>query len=261
MHAFLFRPKWIAFHVLVIAAVLGMLSASKWQWTKYNARRDFVAMVEARQDRRRTPPQPLTELLDGRSPADAEYRVATASGSYLTSGQLIEINRTQDDVNGVDVLTPFQVDGGPIVIVNRGFVADGQDVAPPPSGTLVVGGTVRRSELRRTGELTDNEAGAAQEVRRVDIALIARRLDLTVAPVYLDLLATDPASPQPPVPVPAPDVSGGPPHLSYTIQWLIFASSAAVGWVFAVRRSVRTRRRMLALGPDEDGAARGQPSA
>jgi cytochrome oxidase assembly protein ShyY1 len=60
--------------------------------------------------------------------------------------------------------------------------------------------------------------------------------------VYLDLVASDPPSPTPPEPVPPPDLSGGPPHLSYTFQWLIFSLCAAAGWVFAVRRSVRTRR-------------------
>ncbi|KGA10281.1 MAG: hypothetical protein GM46_5615, partial [actinobacterium acAcidi] len=32
-------------------------------------------------------------------------------------------------------------------------------------------------------------------------------------------------------------------HLSYAIQWLIFATAVIVGWVLAVRKSVANRAR------------------
>lgn len=253
MYSFLLRPKWIVFHLVVLAGIAGMLSAAQWQWTKYNARNDFVARIETIQDRNKTPPVPLSELLTGSSDAQPtsaqplsaiEYRIATASGAFLDTGQLLQINRTQEGVSGVNVLNPFQIDGGPIVIVNRGFLADGVGSAPsPPAGPLVIGGTVRTSQLRRTGELTDNVAGDQAEIRRIDLSLIAARLNLEIAPVYLDFIASDPPMAQPPIPVPPPDLSGGPPYLPYTIQWLIFSASVAVGWILAVRHSLRTRRR------------------
>ena len=49
-----------------------------------------------------------------------------------------------------------------------------------------------------------------------------------------------PAEPSPVQPVAFPELSEGP-HLSYTIQWAIFSISVAVGWVFAVRKSIRSR--------------------
>lgn len=251
MYSFLLRPKWILFHLLVVAAIIGMLSASHWQWSKYQARGDFVERVEVRQDRDRTPPVPLATLLD-QPVAEIEYRVATATGSYLPAGQLIQILRTQDGVNGVNVLTPFQIDGGPIVLVNRGFVPDNvanpedNGVAAPPVGTITIGGSIRESQERRRGELTDNSSGAEVEVRRIDLPTIEARIGLDLAPVYLDFLASDPAAAEPPIPVPPPDLSGSPPYLSYTIQWLVFSIAAAVGWTLAVRRSLRTHRKRLA---------------
>ena len=240
MYRFLFRPKWIVFHVAVFAAAIGMLGLARWQWNKHLDRDAFVAKVHQRED---AEPTELVPLLSTKSPAEIEYYRVTATGTYLTTGQLTEINRTQDGVNGVNVLTPFQIDGGPIVIVNRGFVADGIDPPPPPVGTLLVGGTARTSEVRRTGELTDNSDGATTQVRRIDLPLISKNLGLTLAPVYIDFIASKPASDSPPIPVPAPDLSGGPPHVSYTVQWCIFSICAIVGWVFAIRRSLRNRRR------------------
>ena len=270
MYRFLFRPKWIVFHVAVFAAAIGMLGLARWQWNKHLDRDAFVAKVH---DRAEAEPAELVPLLQSKSATEIEYYRVTATGSYLTTGQLTEINRTQDGVNGANVLTPFQIDGGPIVIINRGFVADGLDVPAPPVGTLLVGGTARTSEVRKTGELTDNSDGATTQVRRIDLPLISKLVGLDVAPVYIDFIASKPASGSPPIPVPKPDLSGGPPHVSYTVQWCIFSICAIVGWVFAIRRSLRSRRR----GGAKDGDApdpppividevvsvdgRGQPSA
>jgi len=249
MYRFLFRPKWILFHVAVFAAAIGMLGLARWQWNKHLDRDAFAAKVHARED---AEPIELAPLLTTKSPADIEYYRVTATGSYLTTGQLTEINRTQDSVNGVNVLTPFQIDDGQIVIVNRGFVADGVDVPPPPTGTLLIGGTARSTEVRKTGELTDNSDGATTQVRRIDLAVISKLIGRDVAPIYIDFIASKPASDSPPIPVPAPDLSGGPPHVSYTVQWCIFAVCAVVGWAFAIRRSLRNRRREAAKANDED---------
>ena len=256
MYRFLLRPKWIAFHVLVVAGIVSMLLLANWQWTKYIARNDFVDLVNERQ--RTDDAQPLAALLSSKDPTDIEFRIVTASGQFLTE-QLIEINRTQGEDVGVNVLTPFQIDGGPLVLVNRGFVPDGADVPDPPTGSIVVGGTARLTEVRKTGELTDNASGADDEVRRVDLPVIEDRLGVDLAPVFIELRATDPATPEPPVPVPEPDLSGGPPHLSYTIQWLIFSLAVAAGWVLAVRRSKRTRDRAAALADRETVSASPEP--
>jgi len=239
MYRFLFRPKWILFHVAVIAAVVGMLSLARWQWNKHLDRDAFAAKVHARQD---AEPTELAPLMASKSAADIEYFRVTATGEYLRTGQLTEINVTQGSVNGVNVITPFQVDGGPVVIVNRGFVPDGTSVPPPPDGTFLIGGTARTSEHRHTGEISDSTDSANTQVRRVDLVVIAKILGRTVSPVYIDLIGSKPTAPSPPTPVPAPNLSGGPPHVSYTVQWIIFSIAAIVGWVLAVRRSVRTRR-------------------
>ncbi len=238
MYRFLLRPRWIVFHIAIIAAVVGMLALANWQWTRLQQRNDFIAKVHHREE---TEPQALAPLLATNAPADIEYLKVTATGSYLTTGQMIQINQVQAGVNGSDVLTPFQIDGGPLIIVNRGFIEDNTAAAPPPTGTLLIGGTARTTQPHTTGELTDNNSGDKVHIRRVDLGEISKRLGVTVAPIYLDFIAAKPTTTEPPIPPPAPDLSGGPPHLSYTIQWLIFSLCAIAGWVFAVRRSARTR--------------------
>ncbi|MCU1398639.1 MAG: hypothetical protein JWN62_1748 [Acidimicrobiales bacterium] len=241
MYRFLLRPKWILFHIVVLASSVGMLGLARWQWNRHIERDAFVAKVEQREQ---AEPVELTLVLGTKPVSDIEYSRVTASGHYLADQQFVEILQTVNGFNGENVLTPLQIDGGPILIVNRGFIADGQPVPAPPSGTLIVGGLARTSQIRQTGQLTDNSDGAKlDEVRRVDLDLISERLGSAVAPVYIDLIKTVPPSPTPPDPTGLPDLSGGPPHVSYTIQWCIFSVCAVVGWVLAVRRSRRTRQR------------------
>ncbi len=245
MYRFLLRPKWLLFHVVILASVVGMVLLARWQWNKHIARDDFVTMVEMREQ---AEPKSLATLLaSGTAADDIEWYRVTAIGSYLDKGELLQINRTQNGVNGVNVLTPFQIANGPIIIVNRGFVPTGVIVTAAPNATLEIGGTARTSQIRNTGELTDDPSATNTEVRRVDLVFIAQHINTKVAPVYLDFIASKPASASPPVPVPPPNLSSGPPHVSYTVQWLFFSLCAIAGWVFAVRRSAMTRRQAAAL--------------
>jgi len=164
----------------------------------------------------------------------------TAQGVWLPE-QVTVFNRSQNGLAGDNVLTALEQDNGTTVLVNRGFVPVGIDEPPPPSGEVEILGTVRETQARRRGELTD-EGLALTEVRRVDVEQLSPQFPGTVAPVYLDLIASDPPTEGDyPAPVPPPELSEGP-HLSYAIQWFIFSIAVVVGWVLAVRRSIHTRR-------------------
>jgi cytochrome oxidase assembly protein ShyY1 len=131
------------------------------------------------------------------------------------------------------------------VIVNRGFIALGEDVPPAPSIETEVLARVRVPQTRQRGELTDATDAEAPitEVRRIDLDQLGAQLPGEVAPIYLDLIdSVPPPGPTDPLPVPAPSLDEGP-HLSYAAQWFIFAMCVLAGWVLAVRRSIRSRRR------------------
>ena len=82
-------------------------------------------------------------------------------------------------------------------------------------------------------------------MRRINLDELSTQLPGDVAPVYVDLIDAIPSvSPNDPTPVPPPTLDEGP-HLSYAVQWLIFALCVLIGWALAVRRSIRSRRRAL----------------
>ena len=60
MYRFLFTPKWLAFHLLVVVAIVTMVNLGFWQLRRLDERKEFNATVEARYDE---PPVPLDALL------------------------------------------------------------------------------------------------------------------------------------------------------------------------------------------------------
>jgi len=254
MYGFLLRPKWIAFHVLVFGSIALMIWLAFWQLDRLDQRQAFNDLVTEQVEQ---PAVPLEELLAeaGDDPRSIEWRQAIVTGTYLPD-QVIWFNRSQDGIAGDNVLSALVTDDDTTVIVNRGFVALGSEVPAAPSIETEVLARVRVPQSRQRGELTDaaNSDAPITEVRRIDLDQLAAQLPGDVAPVYLDLIDAIPApGPEDPLPVPAPSLDEGP-HLSYAAQWFIFSMCVLAGWVLAVRRSIRSRRR------DALKAATGEPA-
>lgn len=249
MYRFLFRPKWLLFHILVLAGVVVMVNLAFWQLRRLDERKDFNAHVSANID---ATPVAVDELVpvdaEHGDPelTDVEWRPVTASGEYLVDEQFVVVNRSQGGIAGLIVVTPLRLDDDRILLVERGFVplSEEDTIAslPPPTGEVEVLGRLRRSQQRQSVGLADPSDGDLTQVQRVDIPRLQAQLPGDAVPMYLELI--DSAPPEPaalPQPVDEPTLSEGS-HLSYTVQWFIFSICAIVGWVFAVRRSIATRR-------------------
>lgn len=241
MYRFLLRPKWIAFHLVVVLGIVVMINLGFWQLRRLDERQAFNATVESRYD---VPPAPLDEVLTPTTdPDDVEWRQVTVSGTYLPDGSVSVVNRSQNGAAGVNVAVPLLLDDGRILVVNRGFVPLIADEVPPvPALEVELVGRLRDTQVRRTGQLSDPAEGVLTEVQRIDLERLESQLDGEVVPMYVDLVTSSPSEPDgPPFPVAPPELSEGS-HLSYAFQWFIFSIAVAVGWVLAVRHSIRTRR-------------------
>jgi cytochrome oxidase assembly protein ShyY1 len=244
MYGFLLRPKWMAFHVLVFGSIALRIWLGLWQLDRLDARREFNDVVAERIEQ---PPAEFGELMStaaaGGDPTDLEWRQTLITGSYLPE-QILWFNRSQGGLAGDNILTPLVTDDGTTVLVNRGFVPLGATAPPPPSGTVDVLARVRVPQQRQLGELTDDadRSEPITEVRRIELDRLAEQLPAPLAPVYVDLIDAVPTpAATDPTPLPPPTLDEGP-HLSYAVQWFIFAACVLVGWLLAVRRSIRTRR-------------------
>lgn len=248
MPRFLVSPRWVAFHLLVVAGVIAMINLGLWQVRRLDERRAFNAVVEAAYD---SAPVPLDELVDpawranigGLAAVDDSriaWRPVTVSGSYEAEGALRVVNRSQYGRAGDNLVVPLRLDDGRVVLVNRGFVPLGVDDPPLPGTKIDVLGRLRPSEERSAVGARDPSDGVLTEVQRLDLVRLSGQFD-DLAPVYLELISSSPAEGDGlPQPVVRPDLSEGS-HLSYAVQWFIFSGAALVGWGLAVRLSIRRR--------------------
>jgi cytochrome oxidase assembly protein ShyY1 len=257
MHRSLLRPKWIAFHLVIAALVVLMVSLGFWQLRRLDQRQERNAAVR---ERSALAEEPIGDWLNPSSTADdvaaAEWRPLSARGSYDTAATVLIRNRSLDGVPGYHVVTPIVTGDGTAVLVNRGFIPRGSSTstpAPPPapSGTVEVIGRVRPTQARGMFGLSDPDEGTLTEAHRIDVARLAEQLPHPVIPAYLELQATtpQPAGPQPAL-LPLPELDEGP-HLSYAIQWFLFSAMAIGGWFLAVRRSSSAARASDRRRPDQ----------
>jgi surfeit locus 1 family protein len=245
MYRFLLRPKWIGFHLLVVTAIVVMINLGFWQLRRLDERQAFNDVIEARYD---TPPVPFDTLVAPDGPYESvEWRPVTVSGTYLPDETFFVVNRSQNGRAGRNVVVPMRLDDGRLLIVNRGFVPlQFEQVPPVPALDVDLVGRVRLTEERRTGQLSDPGEGDLLEAQRIDIERLAPQFPGEVVPVYVDLITSSPAE-EPGFPEPvAPPTLGEGSHLSYAVQWFIFAIAVAAGWVIVVRRSIRDHRRAAA---------------
>ena len=235
MYRFLLRPKWIAFHLLCLLGVVLMVNFSIWQFGRLSERREFNSEVRQRSALETVN---ISEL-DLSDPSAMQWRTAGAIGTYDPSEQVLILNRSQNGVAGLNIVTPLILDDGRAILVNRGFIGLSETPPSAPSGTVRVLGTVQISDQRTSGQATQ-ASGEQSEFFRLDIALLEEQIEYELLPVALVAKASEPSEGATIAPVSPPELSQGP-HLSYAIQWLIFSIAVIVGWVLAIRKSLANR--------------------
>jgi len=258
MYRFLRTPKWIAFTIGILAVMALMLFAARWQWHRYEFKRDRNAAVV---QRTKEPEVAVTALLKLGAPFTAvkpdEWRTVTATGTYEADQQVIIRDRSQNGQGGSHVVTPLLLSDGSVLLVNRGFIDIRVATPPAPAtGPVTVLGRLRPTQTRGSIGPRDPATGHLDALVRLDVARLAQQIPQPVLPGYVELIAQQPSlTASDPAPIPLPDNDNGP-HLSYMVQWIIFTICAAVGWAIVVRRTAKqnAKERAALLSGGESGS-------
>lgn len=231
-------PRWILGHLGVALLVVVLINLGLWQLRRLDERQDYNAQVAERTAM--APTSGSSALLSSGEPSELEWRPVTVTGVYNPDDSLIILGRSDGGVAGTHSLVPLVADDGLVWLVNRGFVPLATATPAPPSGTVTVTGWLRRTQTRAALGAVDSSDPATVEYHRFDVALISRRIDGEVAPMWIQSAGESPASAERwPAPVPLPPADEGS-HLSYAGQWFLFAAVALGGWIVLIRRASRT---------------------
>jgi cytochrome oxidase assembly protein ShyY1 len=240
--AFFLRPGWLALFVVVLAfAYLCFTVLAPWQLgknTKTSRENDQIAYSLT------ADPVPVTTILpqqDSVAPDD-QWRRVTATGHYLPDAQVLARLRVVDGDPAYEVLVPFAVDGGPTVLVNRGYAkpVQGSEVPPidpVPGGTVTVTARLRDSEELAAGKEPMRAEGFDQ-VYSINTAQVSSLTGVPLTGSYLQLVEDQPGGLGV---IPLPHLDAGP-FLSYGIQWIAFGIIAPIGLGYFVYSEIRQRR-------------------
>lgn len=147
----------------------------------------------------------------------------------------------QEDVAGQPqagwlLMTPLEVDGGGIILVNRGRIAPDAAIPAPPTGQVTLEAWVRPREVAGWFAATDNHGANAWYTRDPQMMALSSSLG-AVAPFSLDQISDNPGGV--PVIAPRPPVLPNR-HLEYAITWLGLALTLlVVSSLFIIERLKR----------------------
>ncbi len=225
--------------VAVVAIVLAAMCARMgiWQLSRWSEKRH---LADAYRAALAAPPVPLPASPGAWGGVGA--RRVIARGTYDARWQVTLCDRWRGDSAAVELLTPMRLRGGALVLVDRGGLpsTDGiharlQDYGE--SGEVQITGLLERLPEHAKGaawERLPDEAAVVWSVRALGLDSLTAHAPMTFAPWLLRALPDPSAPPLPERLTPEPPQSLG--HLSYAVQWFLFAAAFLAGWLFVLRR-------------------------
>ncbi len=248
-----YRPRssqqWAVLFCGVLAVVALCLLAGRWQWHRYESREAEIARIESNY---KATPVPLDHLATVNKTLDSDdvWRPATVRGHYDPAATVLLRNRPVGGQPGFHVLVPFRIstgsDPGDVMVIDRGFVPWGADastpeeIPAPPAGDVTITVTLRTDEPAGRKDAPPGQVHTINSAQVLAAATDGGSADAATVRAYGQLRTESPAPATTPTALPAPDTDPRS-HLSYAIQWCVFAAGALGGFFLLVRRDRRDR--------------------
>ncbi|GAA1733813.1 hypothetical protein GCM10009809_31460 [Isoptericola hypogeus] len=264
------RRQWITLGLAAVLLAALCVLAAFWQWHRYTDREAQIDLVEANYAAEPVPLGDVVPAAGSTLAGDDVWHPAVATGTYRPQDTVLLRNRPVGGKPGFHVLVPFETTAGDgsrlVLVVDRGFVPLGEDASSPSSVPAPPEGDVEVVLTMRADEPASGRGAPAGQVQAISTDQVlaagadgAAWADGATAGAYGQLRSEDPAPATTLGALPEPDTDPGS-HLSYTVQWCIFALGAVGGYVVLWRRETRpvtvTAGDLLAAGgpdPDPDG--------
>lgn len=238
---FLLSRRWALFLVAVVLLTWLAGWLGQWQFGRLEDRQARNETVLTNENR---DPVPVQEVLEpgGKVSGETEWRRVSATGTYLPDLTVHVRYRTDGNgAPGVEVVVPLELEGGDVLLVdrgwwptpNRGTVPD--DTPAPPSGEVQVEGWVRADATGDSTKVTD------LSTRAISSLTIAEAIDRPTLGGFVQLAEESPEAEQSLTLPSLPELGEGP-HFFYGIQWWFFGVLAVFGFFYLIFDEWRDRK-------------------
>ena len=226
------RPRFPVVLTVLAVVLLGVLLAlGVWQVQRMQWKEGLIAGAEAAADQ---PPLPLADALKVENP---EFRRVILTCRGLSATAFVELQSIENSDAGVRLVSACAVDGGPTLLVDRGFVSAEIAARPPVNAAdtmpVVITGVLRRSPP--PSALTPPAAGNHFYGRDAEAMARALKVEGPVSPFTVcAVTSTNPdwAALKPS----APPAAFSNNHLGYALTWFGLAAALIAFYAVLLRR-------------------------
>lgn len=232
--------RWTGWFLAASTFAVACVGLASWQIDRRSEAVSKIERVAANYDLR---PVDFGELsaLDAESIVAFEWRNVELSGKYLVDQTLLVRNRAIAGQPGFVQLVPFEIASGEIIIIERGWIPADSDLNP--ANSFIPADSKKDIVARvRLGESIPNRQSPEGQLTTINLPEIQEQLERELeSDFYLRMVTESPTESSNPQPLSRPVLDEGN-HLSYAVQWIIFALMGFFALFWAIRQELEYRR-------------------
>jgi cytochrome oxidase assembly protein ShyY1 len=232
--------RWTGWFLAACTFAVACVALASWQ---IDRRTDAVSKIERVATNYDLTPVAFEEIadLDGQEIVAYEWRNVLLTGKYLAAEEMLVRNRAIAGQPGFVQLVPFELATGELVVIERGWIAADSDLNP--SNAFTPSDTNKDLVARiRMGEQVPNRESPEGQLTSINLPEISQILSREIeTDFYLRMVQESPAESSYPQPLSRPVLDEGN-HLSYAVQWIIFAVMGFFALFWAIRQEQEYQR-------------------
>ena len=209
---------------------------SSWQFDRRQEALDAMQQVAQNYD---------AEIVDLKSIAEIEtfiakdeWRQVSFAGKYLVEDGVLVRNRPLNGQAGFLQVVPFQLGSGEIVAVERGWLSVTSNYEAPQNPPLPSSDFQQIVGHVRASEPTLDRTAPLGQLATINIDVLTQTRDLgsnVFKRLYVRMETESAAVDENPRKLSRPEINEGN-HLSYALQWILFALMAASALVWGIKK-------------------------
>jgi cytochrome oxidase assembly protein ShyY1 len=233
--------RWIVWLVIASLFAVACVFLSQWQ---FNRRAEAVARINLIQMNFDQEPVELTALLDeNRLSSKDEWRQVILTGHFEPDLAVLVRNRPYNGQPGFLQVVPFSLEDGKTIAVETGWLPTGNEQDSPD--ILPLPGKEKRTIVARLrpSEPTLGRDAPAGQLGTINVDSLIEKVNLQgeVLTGFYARASQSYSNDVFPKVLPKPELNEGN-HLSYALQWILFALMAFAALWWAISQELQAKR-------------------
>lgn len=230
--------RWLGILAMTVVFAVACIALGQWQFARRAEAQAAIALLNANYDQT---PRDVSAVLGSTTNDDEslKWTPVTLTGRYLPDRVVYVRTRFSAAGVGFEQLVPFLDDSGFVLIVNRGWVpADDSNSNPvePPAIPRIPLTVVAR--LMPTEPVIPGRDAPTGQIATIHVPTLASTLNNPTFEAWYARVDSEDPETVTGAEWSRPVLDEGP-HLSYALQWYVFAAMGFFGYGWALRKEAR----------------------